>query len=143
MVGHDIALRRPSGVVAGCCFRRIARPARRFPPCLESHLQRPLSMPKPLLPQTISPRFDDPNADIALISSDNVRFNVRSGFLLGSGVFEDMLSIKTGKVEKGAEVRLEETAATLELLLSFMVRGAERPVLDFEGIKKALVLADK
>lgn len=102
-----------------------------------------LQMSESLPPQTTSLRFDDLDADIALISSDSVRFNVRSGFLLGSSVFERMLAIKIGKLEKGSEVKLDETAATLELLLSFLVRGSERPALGYDKIKEALKLADK
>lgn len=99
---------------------------------------------------TTSPRFNDPLADICLLSKpDNIQFLVRSVYLYQSVVFEDMLSVghdlKTAKPDyELVTVELEDLADDLDVLLSFMVRGSMFP--EMEGVsqlQRALAIADK
>lgn len=93
---------------------------------------------------TVSHDFNDPEADVAFVSTDYVRFHVRSGFLLQSGVFEDMLLFGPSEGRRTiCEAHLQKTAADLSIMLGFLVRTAATPKLTLQSLKRALRTADK
>ncbi|KAF7304474.1 hypothetical protein HMN09_00849700 [Mycena chlorophos] len=83
-----------------------------------------------------SAAFDDPSADLILISSDNIEFRVHRVILaLASPVFRTMLSLPQPQLDGAAEGKNEElprvpvgeSAVILEGMLRFWYPGATQP----------------
>lgn len=98
---------------------------------------------------TTSPDFDDPLADIVLISSDRVAFRVRRVFLeAASSFFEDMFKLPVEANGGLQEVEMAETAEVVALLLGEIVRPPgpttrERRDMTLDEATILLDLADK
>jgi len=95
-------------------------------------------MPKiaPAPPHSIHPDFQNPQADLVLLSSNETRFLVRQVYLeSGAEIFDDMFQAlrsnkegqKTDKETGFALIKLEEDKAALALFLRFLVRDVARP----------------
>lgn len=96
------------------------------------------------------PRFNDPDADLILRSSDNVDFAVASPVIrLISPFFKDMLSLPqpaNKAASKYAVVHMSEDAATLLLLLRFCYPRThcdEPRLVAIKDIKRVAMLAEK
>ncbi|KAI5480546.1 hypothetical protein MNV49_000242 [Pseudohyphozyma bogoriensis] len=82
-----------------------------------------------------SPNFNASDADLTLLSSDNVKFAVhRYNLAAASQVFSDMIQLGQphGPTHKQEDVKLEETAEVLEIVLPYTYPAWVKPFeLDF------------
>ncbi|KAJ7063872.1 hypothetical protein C8F01DRAFT_1054773, partial [Mycena amicta] len=98
--------------------------------------------PVPLRKVRRSDLFNDPTADVILVSSDQVQFRLHRFVLsLVSPVFKTMFSLPQGEststpAPRLSKVQMSESGAVLERLLTFWYPGVELPSTPFATISE-------